>query len=273
MRKASGRILLFLFFLLSAFLQTPGMSQNSDLNPNALARLIHNRRGNWIALKADLRLEFLTPQGKKITCRGKLVYHRLDEKIRLKGFNDKQELLFAFKTFDRNFELYLPLLAEDYQGSIFDLEDSPEIQSHLKALDLYRALKPGVIPVERMSATLEKDGGVLIKITKGKSGPALSRELTASRKGDVSREVFYSTDGTPATEIRRSDFKEIKNKQSPAAVFPFRIEIEVYSKSAPAAGTKKTILIFDRLELLSEIQDSEFALSVPEKTRRVNLES
>ncbi len=130
-------------------------AKNQDLSNASLLRLLHNRRGNWIALNGDLSLEFLTPQGKKVTCRAELVYQRLDEKILLKGFNEKNEPLFIFKTSDRNFELYLPLISEFYHGSIFDLEDSPEIQSHLKALDLYRALKPGgVLLIQEINCSL-----------------------------------------------------------------------------------------------------------------------
>ena len=271
------RIFLFLFFaVLIGFTPRPMLgaptAEKRSASPESMVGLIHDRRGNWIALKAGLNLEFLTPRGRKIACRGELVYQRLDEKILLKGFNEKNELLFVFKTLDRNFELYLPLIAEDTRGSIFDLEDSPEIQSHLRALDLYRALKPGAIPMERMTSLPKRDGNVSIRIKKGKSGTLLSRELLVSPKGDVLEEVFYSPEGMPAVEITRSDFSEIRNKTLPKTVFPRRIEITAHPLQ-PEGGVKKTVLTFSRLELLSAIPESDFAITLPENTKRVNLEN
>ena len=261
-----------ILFFIVFFQVYPCLAKGPDLsNSSDILRLIHERRGNWIALKAGLNLEFFTPQGKKIICRGELAYQRLDEKILLKGFNEKNELLFAFKTLDRNFELYLPLISEDIHGSIFDLEDSPEIQSHLRGLDLYRALKPGAIPVERMKTAWKKEGAVLIKIKKGKTGDLLSRELVVSPKGDVLQEVFYSAAGTPSTEILRGGFKEIKSKMISKSFFPRRIEITAYPLTLQSGSSKKTALVFSWIELLSEIPDSDFVISIPDNTRRIDL--
>ncbi len=274
MFDALRRIFFFLFFLLICFTSPPAWAtpQTQDRpSPNTIVRSIHERRGNWIALKAGLNLEFITPQGRKIICRGELAYQRLDEKILLRGFNEKNELLFAFKTLDRNFQLYLPLIGEDAHGSIFDLEDSPDIQSQLRALDLYRALKPGAIPVERMNAVWQKNGNILIKIKKGKTGDLLSREILASPKGDVLKEVFYSAAGTPSAEIFRSEFREIKSKIVPKSFFPHRIEITAYPLAPKSGAPKKTVLLFTRLELLSEIPASDFKFSIPENTKRLKL--
>ena len=93
----------------------------------------------------------------------------------------------------------------------------------------------------------------------------LSRQLVVSPRGDVLREVFYSAAGNPATEIFRSEFREVKSKSGLKSIFPHRIEIAAYSETA-GGGFKKTILTFNRLELLPEIRDSEFDLLISKKT-------
>ena len=55
------------FFLILCLLFSPSAFAKPE-TPDNLARLIHERRGNWIALKGALTLEFVNSQGKKITC-------------------------------------------------------------------------------------------------------------------------------------------------------------------------------------------------------------
>ena len=107
-----------------------------------IVKQIEARRASWIAFKAKVMLHFYQEEEEKASCFGRLLYDRLEEKVVLSCVDNRNKLLFTFKTSDRDFELYLPAMKNVYEGNIFSLSDSPEINSHLKPLDLYRALKP-----------------------------------------------------------------------------------------------------------------------------------
>lgn len=208
---------------------------------------IETRRGRWTSFHGFLRMNFSTPQGKTADCRAEIYYNRLEEQIALKGFRENRELLFIFRTDDRNFRLYLPKRETEFTGTIFDLEDSPALHSHLKALDLYRALKPGLI--RENDAEIEESSAGLTLLKSG------VRNLWVNVQGDVLKETFGVK-----TSIERSDFKKINLEGKNEFYYPFRIAI----KNAVEAGLNQTELVFESLEFDSE-ENSKFPnLKVPE---------
>ena len=224
-----------------------------------MIRKIEQRRGSWINLQADLNMDFSTPQGKKASCRAELVYDRLNEKILLKGINEKKELLFVFKTDDRNFELYLPRQKTNFTGSIFDLEDSPAIHSHLKALDLYRALKPSVIAGEKTSLYKAADGLTRLEV-KGPRGAM--REIFADASGDAVKEI-YSKDGKPGTVLERLDFEQVKKSKKETFGFPRSIVVR--------SSGNETRLVFGSAHFGSASDPKAFDYGLPAETRRVDV--
>ena len=265
-RRAAGPGKAALIILCLLTLSTPLTAK--PLPSADVVRKIEMRRGLWVNLQATLKMDFTTPQGKKASCRAELVYDRLDEKILLKGFNDKSEPLFVFKTDDRNFELYLPRQNTVFSGSIFDLEDSPEIHSHLKALDLYRSLKPMALPLEKTTA--DEDQGLTRLEIRGAKGK--ERALYANAEGDTVKEVYYRKDGMPKTLVERSNFKPVKKGKRGAFSFPEDIRIESYPSASAGAGrgTNETRLKFVNAEF-SPLNSQAFDFVFPENARRADI--
>jgi hypothetical protein len=137
----------FLFLLSSGPLSWAGTAPGAELE--GILQKIESRHYRWIAIRADVLLFFAKAGDPNAMCGGELLYQRLDERMLLTCVDARQELIFVFRTFDRRFDLYLPAQNTVYHGSIFDLEDSPDIESHLKARDLYRALKPMAVDPRR----------------------------------------------------------------------------------------------------------------------------
>ena len=267
----------FLFLILFA---PHGFSETAQIQPPSVSaeeilHKIETRRGTWTDLKAAVSMEFITPQKKTAACRADLAYARLEEKILLKGFNAQNKLLFVFKTSDRNFELYLPSSKTLYRGSIFDLEDSPEIHSHLKALDLYRALKPLAVSAGKAAVTKnpgDTAGGELLKVESSRKGKIfLARELTVTKDGEVSKEAYYTPEGKPGTLIERSDFKTIGDSQKDPAFFPSKITLASPSQ-ASGGDLNQTTLVFDKISFNASLSDADFDFSLPQDTRIVELE-
>ena len=229
-----------------------------------IIRKIENRRGGWIAMKAELSLHFLTSDHNTASCRAELVYQRLEEKILLKGFNAKNDLLFIFKTADRRFELFLPDRKTIYRGNIFELEDSPEIESHLKPLDLYRALKPMAIPLKNASVENWDGETVLLKINGERDGrPYLARRLVATEEGETQVETYYSFEEKPVLTIRRAEFKRVRSY-----FFPHRIKIEDLGVQEPGLERKpnETVFLFEKIDFMASVPDGEWYFPVEKGT-------
>ena len=242
----------FIFLFVFVFLST-SVYAAQDL-PGIIQK-IENRRGHWTSLHGFLRMNFSTPQGKNADCRAELYYNRLEEQILLKGFRENRELVFIFQTDDKYFRLYLPKQKTEFQGTIFDLEDSPEIHSHLKALDLYRALKPWLVREENTALEKNVRGLTLLKI-----GP--QRQVWVNVQGDVLKEE-YGAEGKTKTIIERSDFKKINQDGKEKFYYPFNILI----KNTVEAGSKQTELAFESVEFDAE-ENSKFSeFKVPEGTQ------
>lgn len=186
-----------------------------------------------------MRMNFSTPYGKKAQCRAEIRYNRLEEELTLKGFGKNKEPLFVFQTNDRDFKLYLPKLQNEFTGTIFDMEDSPDIHSHLKALDLYRALKPGLLRPENTVMEEGEHGLVMLKTETA----ATQRQVWVNLEGDAVKEQ-YGSDGKLKTEIERTRFRKISLEGKENFYYPYEISI----KRAAPDGAQQTELIFESVE-------------------------
>ena len=235
-------------------------SSASQAQVEEVVRQIEKRQGTWVGFQTDLKIYFQSGDKRKASCQGHLAYDRLEEKLLLQCYNDKKNLLFAFKTEDKNFDLYLPGQKSVYSGSIFDLQDSPDIESHLRALDLYRALKTMALPIAK--TRIENKDKKTITLTADSmhyKSAYIARKVQASSKGDVFKDIFYGPDGKPETEISRSQFKEVKNGDK-KNFFPNQVDIR-----SCKAGTEKcqeTSLVFKKSKFVPEIKESELKLPV-----------
>ncbi len=256
MKKTAPFLFLLVLVCLPLQAQAPNLSE--------IVRKIEAQRGFWIQMQASLRMEFSTPDGKKAFCRADLVYNRLDEKILLKGFNDQNQLLFVFRTDDRNFDLYLPRQNTVFSGTIFDLEDSPEIHSHLKALDLYRSLKPSLIDETRTQ--ILSDTGDLVQLGIQTNGQ-LSRSVYTDRNGNTLKEVYYRKDGKPRTLIERNGFETVEKSAKESFSYPGKIRIESYAER----GANETVMLFKSVEFSAGNGSADFNFDLPENTRRADV--
>ncbi len=250
--------------LLILFVSFPLQAESVSKN----IQKIEKRRGLWINLESRVKMNFKSQGGKSASCDADLLYDRLNEKILLKGFNALKKLLFAFRTDDRDFRLYLSSANTDFSGSIFDLEDSPAIHSHLKALDLYRALKPSAIPQNAKIET-RPDGGMRIEVA-GKTG--LERELFASPAGDILKEIYYRKDGNVKAIIERGEFKPVWKGKKESFYFPEKILVRnFYSPPGTPGAESQTELVFLTAKFSPAADPSSFEFQPPEGVRQVDV--
>lgn len=231
--------------------------------------MIESRHYRWVAIRADVLLFFAAAESSRAMCGGELLYQRLDERMFLSCVDPQKNLVFVFRTLDRRFDLYLPDQNTIYHGSIFDMEDSPDIESHLKPRDLYRALKP--MAVDARHAKIERTNAVITSLdVYGKNGSRgyLARKLYLTPEGDVKGELFYNAAGRPVTEIQRFDFQEI-----PANIGSFRSIIFPKKVTLLSPETKKgSAIFFAKVKALDSVDPLEFLLRVPEGTKEVFLD-
>jgi len=202
-------------------------------------------------------------------CGGELLYQRLDERMFLSCVDTQKELVFAFRTLDRRFDLYLPAQNTVYHGSIFDLEDSPDIESHLKARDLYRALKPMAVDPRRTKVEHTSSAITNLNVYGSKDAEGtLVRKLYLTPEGDVRGEIFYNANGRPVTEVQRYDFRELRGRAGSfdSIIFPKKITI------VSPETQKGSAIFFAKVRALDTIDPLEFILRVPYGTKEVFLE-
>ncbi len=263
------------FFWVVLFVSLLGFSSVSgaEATPNAelesILRKIESRHYRWIALRAEVLLFFAKAGDSNAMCGGELLYQRLDERMFLTCVDARQELMFAFRALDRRFDLYLPSQKTVYHGSIFDLEDSPDLSSHLKARDLYRALKP--LAVDSRRVKIERNNSLVTSLNvygrEGNEG-ALVRKLYLTPEGDVRGELFYDSKGRPVTEIQRYDFREFRGSVGTydSIIFPKKITI------TSSEAKKGSAIFFTKITALDTIDPLEFILRVPDGTKEVFLD-
>ncbi|HTL47898.1 MAG TPA: hypothetical protein VL688_07525 [Verrucomicrobiae bacterium] len=261
-----------LFFLALGLTVTLGGSpcvwaQRSPAPENiyALVNRIEMQRYNWLGYKASVKLNFTTNHGQTATCQGTLTYLRLEEKILLQCYNSNKNTLFVFKTSDLDFELFMPMQKTLYQGNIFDLEFSDDVDSHIKPYDLYRALKPMIIPFG--SVRLESRDKLLTTfvVAETRKGETYwGRRVTANEKGDVLLEDYFDADGNPTLAVKREDYKKVSGKgyitKDPVR-FPRRIVMR-----SEKDGTQTEIL-FIKMDLIEKPISANWKILVPPGTQ------
>ena len=253
-------------FLLFSSVATAG----SD--PKALEDIlqkIESRHYRWVAIRAEVLLFFAVSGNSRAMCGGELLYQRLDERMLLPCVDPQKNLVFVFRTLDRRFDLYLPGQKTIYHGSIFDMEDSPDIESHLKPRDLYRALKPLAFDPDRTEIERNDPVSVTLNVYNQKHGEkSLARKLYLAPEGDVLGEIYYGPEGQPLTQIQRYDFREIPADVSSfhSIIFPKKITI------ISPATKKGSALFFANVKALDSADPLEFILRVPPGTKEVFLD-
>lgn len=267
----SARSFFFIVLCLS-LLSFPFVSR-AETAPSAeledILQKIESRHYRWIAIRADVLLFFAKTGNPNAMCGGELLYQRLEERMFLTCVDARQELLFIFRTFDRRFDLYLPAQNTVYHGSIFDMEDSPDIESHLKARDLYRALKP--LAVDPRRTKIERTNSVITSLDvygRNEGESSLVRKLYLAPEGDVRGEIFYDPDKRPVTEIQRYDFREIRGRAGAydSIIFPKKVTIM-------SPETKKgSAIFFSRVKALDTVDLLDFILRTPPGTKEVFLD-
>ncbi len=266
----SKRLLSFLLFL-TCLVPPPVILKAAPLTDVApIIRQIELRRGNWTAMRADLSLVFVTEFGQSASCQARLVYERLDEQLLLHCRNPSGKLLFTFRTQDRFFSLYLVDQNRVYEGDILDLQNNPEIESHLRPLDLYRALKP--ITMAEGETLVESVGAnwVTLQIWRqSATNQYLSRRLFVSPEGDVLKENFYQPDQMPSMTIERSEFyrffSPVRDFREPV-IYPRRILVE------SAEPSRSVLLLFEEIRFFSLLDQQDWSLGAPSNAEVVKVE-
>jgi hypothetical protein len=257
------------FFLVSLLTSVSWAATAPNAELEGILRKIESRHYRWIAIRANVFLFFAKAGDPNAMCSGELLYQRLDERMLLTCVDARQELIFIFRTLDRRFDLYLPAQNTVYHGSIFDLEDSPDIESHLKARDLYRALKP--LAVDPRRAKIERTNSAITSLDvygRNEKEGALVRKLYLTPEGDVRGELFYNAEEHPVTEIQRYDFREIPGHAGSYSSIIFPKKITILSPE-----TKKgSAIFFSQVTPLDTIDPLEFILRTPSGTKEVFLD-
>lgn len=236
---------------------------------DVILQKIESRHYRWVAIRAEVLLFLAASENSHAMCAGELLYQRLDERMLLPCIDSQKNLVFVFRTLDNRFDLYLPEQNTIYHGSIFDMEDSPDIESHLKPRDLYRALKPLAFDPVRTEIERNDAVRVLLNVYNEKRGKkSLARKLYLAPSGDVLGEVYYGPEGQPLTQIQRYDFREIPAEVSTyhSIIFPKKITI------LSPATKKGSALFFANVKALDSVDPLEFILRVPPGTKEVFLD-
>lgn len=265
--RVTINVICFIFLLLS----TSHVLAN---NPNieSILKKIDVRHSEWISIRANLTIYFSSKNDVKASCNGKLLYNRLDEKILLKCSDVKDQLVFVFKAADSEFDLYIPEKKTIFKSTIFDLENSPEIESHLKPLDLYRALKPMTFDPKRTDIEKKHSslGETLYVYGKNLEKRYLSRSLIVTEKGEVLEEIYYSFNEIPITKIERFAFEKIFAEEANSKIsffFPKKIKVQSIPEN------KTSVFIFEKVTPLFSFKKEDWEFTPSSDTKTVVLKS
>jgi len=232
------------------------------------------RTNGWIAFRSPIAMEF-TSGAQTGACRGEALYDRFRDRLKITCSDDRGKLLFAFRSTDQNFELYLKRASSVYRGNIFALEHSPDIESHLSPLALYRSLKFCAVPAEQAEIEAQSAHGTALQVWSDPGDARyVLRRITADPDGNVPEETWYHPDGVLAAHILRSDYRPLKDSDrlSDAPVYlPHRIELR--TRKDGFAPEKITLLTFQSIDLLPGVDEKDWQSLWPDSTRIVELQS
>lgn len=234
----------------------------------AILQKIESRHYRWVAIRAEVLLFFAVSGDSRAMCGGELLYQRLDERMLLPCVDSEKNLVFVFRTFDDRFDLYLPSQKTVYHGSIFDMEDSPDIESHLKPRDLYRALKPLAFDPEHTVIERHDTVGTTLNVYRDQEGgKSVTRRLYLTSEGDVLGEIYYDADERPLTQVQRYDFQEIPAKVGLFRSIFFPKKITILSPLT----RKGSAIFFTNVKALDATSPLDFVLRVPQGTKEIFL--
>ncbi len=221
----------------------------------------HNK--NWTPFAASIELAFYKQDVLKDTCTGTLLFDPLQKKLLMDCFDRLNQPVFVFRNNDTDFLLYLPGIHNAWHGDMFQLEYSTEFNSHLKPLDLYRAVSPEAFSENQVGAANGMSDGMELEIVKPYQGTNyLARRLILDEKGQVENETFFAPDGVATTVVIRDSFKKLKNKMD--AVNSKFYYAQQTTVTHPENGDK-TILRMKNITLRERFPDDAWVVSMPEE--------
>lgn len=265
--------LVLLLGLGGLFMSSSAVPLHHPPSIHQVVQQIDSKQGPWIILSAKTRIHFLAESQQAASCNGDLLYDRLKEKLLLKCYNESRDLLFAYKTHDQLFELYVPAQNTVFHGDIFDLEHSREIESHLKPLQIYRALKIGAIPKDRAELENWDEKTVSLKIFGRRDEESyLARRLVSTHEGKVVLEIFYDLNEAPRMKVHRADYQSVPRegfKHAPSSAFPHQIKIETVDPAADTPVPSETVFEFQAVRFLSWTPPGQWDFRAPSYAEKI----
>ncbi|HCM42371.1 MAG TPA: hypothetical protein DIS66_03535 [Candidatus Omnitrophica bacterium] len=168
---------------------------------------------NWTPFAASIELLFYKENGAQSRCTGTLLFDPLRKKLLMDCMGESGLPVFIFKNDDLEFMLYVPGMNRAWFGNMYELEYSPDFDSHLKPLDLYRAASPEPFSEDQAISANGVGEGMEIEIAKPyQTIRYMARRIILNHHGQVEHETFLTPDGTATTVIVREKFKKMKNK-------------------------------------------------------------
>lgn len=249
----------FLFPLLSTQGHTAELKTVLEVK-QATDNYFHNK--NWTPFAASIELSFYKQDTLRSTCTGTLLFDPLKKKLLMECFGRLGQPVFVFRNDDLNFLLYLPGMRNAWQGDMFQLEYSPEFDSHLKPLDLYRAVSPEAFSENQVIGAYGMSDGMELEIAKPYQGSSyLARRIILDEHGQVENETFLTPDGAETTVVVREGFNKIKNKLD-AVNSKFYYAPETVVTHAETGD--KTVLKMKNMTLHESFPDDAWVISMPE---------
>ncbi len=217
---------------------------------------------NWTPFAASIELSFYKQDALQSACTGTLLFDPLRKKLLMECFGESRQPVFIFRNDDLNFLLYLPGMRRAWHGDIFQLEYSTEFASHLKPLDLYRAVSPEAFSEKQVAGAYGMSDGMELEIVKPYEGHHyLARRLILDDKGQVQNETFLTPDGSVTTVVIRGGFKKIKNKLDAVnSKFYYAPQTTV----AHPGTDDKTILKMKNITLYEAFPEEAWVVALPE---------
>lgn len=247
----------------SLFLQTSCLaSEPKTVLEVKQANDTYFKNKNWTPFAASIELSFYKQDQLKSTCTGTLLFDPLKKKLLMECSGKLNQTVFVFRNDDLNFLVYLPGMGQAWQGDMFQLEYSPEFDSHLKPLDLYRAVSPEAFSENQVVGAYGVSDGMEIEIAKPYQGTTyLARRLILDENAQVKNETFLAPDGVETTVVIRDSFERQKNKFD---VINSRFFYAPQTTVIHPETGDKTILRMNNITLHERFPDDAWVVSMPE---------